>query len=153
MNETHRAVAQCIVYVCCTGCGAVLWVKRFSCVLCVCLWTGRCGGPRGRNLRKFARSSAENVDDRAIRSQYCVCFKVSIKGCEIMTQISTHVKVSVVNYCVPLSFTSNVPSFGQRKVYARYLGDLQIDSFKPFSLWFKVLNNCDTAQRKATLFR
>ena len=46
-NETHRAVAQCIVYVCRTGRGAVLWVKRFFCVLCVCLWMGRCGGPRG----------------------------------------------------------------------------------------------------------
>ena len=45
--NTLRAVAQCIVYVCCTGCGAVLWVKRFSCFLCVCSWMGRCGGPRG----------------------------------------------------------------------------------------------------------
>ena len=44
MNETHRAVALCIVYVRCTGCGAVLWVKRFSCVQCVCLWMGRCRG-------------------------------------------------------------------------------------------------------------
>ena len=56
--ETHRAVAQCIVYVCCTGCGAVLWVKRLSCVLCDCLWMGRCGGPRGST----AASQPQGVD-------------------------------------------------------------------------------------------
>ena len=45
MNESRRAVAHVPgVRMYCTGCGAVLWVKRFSCVLCVCLWMGRCGG-------------------------------------------------------------------------------------------------------------
>ena len=43
----------------------MLWVKRFSCVLCVCLWMGRCGGPRGSTAR--LTTSRSGAPGRTVR--------------------------------------------------------------------------------------
>ena len=77
MNESHRAVAQYIVYVCCTGCGAVLESTPSSCVLWLfCVWGAAKVHKEGQqpsqtNLRSGALGrTVGEVED--LRKEACV---------------------------------------------------------------------------------